>query len=122
MLHKIIFLALIFASTTVFAQETIDDVNSTKDATALISNNSSTNNEEIISDDIIIVAPNPSASLLYITSKILPESIELYDANGKFIEKSSSNKYVNFGSLNQGNYLLKLHYTNFTAVKKVIKK
>ena len=122
MLHKIILLALILVSTSVFSQETMQNVSSAKETSVTSSTNSS-NNQEVIHDDIIVVAPNPSASLFHITSKILPESIELYDKNGKFMEKSSSNKYINLGVLNQGTYLLKLNYAGgYTAVKKVIKK
>ena len=116
MLHKIFLLVLLFVSSSVFTQEIVQKESS---ATNLIN---SSNNEEVVHDDIIIVAPSPTASLFHITSKILPNCIELYDMNGKFIEKSSSNKYINLGILNQGSYMLKLHYSSFTAVKKVIKK
>lgn len=122
MLRNILFLALVFASTSLLAQETIQKKKSTNNTAKIIPVELAIENEEQLSNEIIIVAPDPSASLLYITSKVLPDNIELYDSNGKFIEKSSSNKYVNFGSLNKGNYLLKLHYSGFTAVRKVIKK
>ncbi len=122
MIQKLLALSLFLVISTVQAQSTEPKSVSQNLNNDSVSLDYTLESDEILLDDTIIVAPNPSATLIHITSKILPEQLELYDLKGKFIHRSQSNEYINFDVLNQGTYLLKLRYSDFTAIKKVVKK
>jgi Leucine-rich repeat (LRR) protein len=76
-------------------------------------------------DDSLSVYPNPTSSILNITSENTIESIELYDIQGRILEKSFQNSnavILDISNRQSGVYFLKITSDKGSKVEKVVKK
>jgi hypothetical protein len=67
--------------------------------------------------------PNPAKDILNIQSKVADFTIELLDANGKMILKTSSNnftKQLNVSQFTKGLYFVKMHHDQKVTVRKLL--
>ncbi len=82
--------------------------------------------EENIADgsaDNVAVYPNPVKDVLQINSEVAVETITIYNLLGQVVYTGAvDNNTVNIGSLNKGNYIVKIKFENdLFAVKQIIK-
>lgn len=85
----------------------------------------SLNNGGFNPDDSLSVYPNPTSSVLNITSDNTIESIELYDIQGRILEKSFQNSnavILDISNRQSGIYFLKITSDKGSKVEKVVKK
>ena len=66
------------------------------------------------------VYPNPVKDIIYITSNVSINRIEMYDMIGKLVLASEQTSEVKVNHLQKGLYLLKLYSENASTTKKVI--
>ena len=85
----------------------------------------SLNNGEFNQDASLSFFPNPTSSVLNITSDNTIESIELYDIQGRILEKSFQNSNtvtLDISNRQSGIYFLKITSDKGSKVEKVVKK
>lgn len=85
----------------------------------------SLNNGGFNPDASLSVYPNPTSSILNITSDNTIESIELYDIQGRILEKSFQNSnavILDISNRQSGIYFLKISSDKGSKVEKVVKK
>ena len=71
-----------------------------------------------------IVYPNPTTGQIFLENSLHIETIEVYDAAGKLIERFQDSNTINLSELNNGIYFLKMTdiYDNSTLQKVVLVK
>jgi hypothetical protein len=85
-----------------------------------ISSNSSM--EDIVENQLSIY-PNPAKSEIFIKSDLNMEKIEIFDLSGrKLLSHTVANVPINISALPQGLYMVKIHTSEGTAMKKIGKK
>lgn len=83
------------------------------------------NNPDFELDNSVKVYPNPTNSIINITSDFTIESIELYDIQGRILSTSIENRNqtaLDISSKSKGIYFLKIKTDNGYKVEKIVKK
>jgi hypothetical protein len=72
-------------------------------------------------DNTIRVYPNPASGKIYVTAKVAPSSLAIYDAFGKLIlRKVEDTESIDVSGLTAGVYFIEIYSSNEKVVKKVI--
>jgi len=70
--------------------------------------------------EIFKVFPNPSSDIIYISSNVPIEKVELFDVVGKRVLSTSNSEQINIENLKSGIYLLKVFNNNRSATKRLV--
>lgn len=88
----------------------------------LTTNPLTTDEDEILNNDNTIIFPNPVSNIVYISSKLQFNKLELYDITGKNIYSSTNTEFIDFTvtSISKGIYFIKLITEKNCLYKKII--
>ena len=100
------------------------DYNAPIDTNTAETTYSNLNNSIFQMDNSVAVAPNPTHSIVTITSKFNIKSIELFDVQGRILETSledDNTTKIDLSGKQNGIYFLKINTENGSKVEKIVK-